>query len=535
MTGENEVTEAAGQTMWSLLEQRAAHDPTGTLLADESGRSLSAADCLRRAERVAAGLHALGVDAGTRVAWQLPTWVEAVLVSTALSRLAATQIPVIPILRRREVAHIVHETAADVLVHPHEQWRGFDYPELARAIAQEAGCALVPVGRNHAPESDPSRLPPPAREAKGEPRYIYYSSGTTAAPKGCLHTDISVQAMANGLVERYRITSEDCIPIPFAYAHIGGAIWTAAALRTGCRLLLLESFDRLESPRIIGAAGATLIGSALPFFQAYLQAQERNGATPLFPKLRSFVGGGAPKPPEIHFELKRVFGAGVLSGWGLTECTINTCSALGDSDEQLAHTEGRPSPGIDLRVVAPDGSVLPAGKEGELRVRGPQLMQGYVNPELNADAFDDAGYLRTGDLGFVDAEGFVHITGRSKDVIIRNAENISALEVENVLYRHPAVAEVALISIPDPRTGERACAVVVVKPGCAAPTVAELSAHCRAHDLSPHKHPEQVEVVAALPRNALGKVAKAELRARFVSPSTPPPVSPEGDETSTTR
>jgi non-ribosomal peptide synthetase component E (peptide arylation enzyme) len=164
-------------------------------------------------------------------------------------------------------------------------------------------------------------------------------------------------------------------------------------------------------------------------------------------------------------------------------------------------------------VVDFDGNVAPVGDEGELLVRGPQRCQGYVEAALDAEAFDADGFFRTGDLGRIDADGFVRITGRLKDIIIRNAENLSAQEIENVLVEHPAVADVAVIGLPDQRTGERACAVVVLASGHDSLTIPELAEHCLAKGLAKQKIPEQLEIVTALPRNPMGKVLKHVLRA----------------------
>jgi acyl-CoA synthetase (AMP-forming)/AMP-acid ligase II len=192
-----------------------------------------------------------------------------------------------------------------------------------------------------------------------------------------------------------------------------------------------------------------------------------------------------------------------VNAWGLTEFPVATSPALDDAPEVLDHTVGRPGPGVSVRVV-----------DGELRLKGPQCFLGYADPSLDADAFDGEGWLRTGDLGSIDADGNVRVTGRIKDAIIRNAENVSALEVENALATHPAVADVAVIGLPDPRTGERVCAVVVPASGESV-SLESLVQHCRSHGLSRYKHPERLVVVDALPRNQFGKVIKKDLRASF--------------------
>jgi acyl-CoA synthetase (AMP-forming)/AMP-acid ligase II len=195
---------------------------------------------------------------------------------------------------------------------------------------------------------------------------------------------------------------------------------------------------------------------------------------------------------------------GIANAWGLTEFPVATSPAFDSTPDLLDHTVGGPVSGVSVRVSS----------EGELLLKGPQCFLGYVDAGLDADAFDAEGWFRTGDLGTVDAEGNVRVTGRTKDAIIRNAENVSALDVEGVLATCPGVADVAVIGVPDERTGERVCAVVVPSPD-AAVTLAALVEHCVAAKLARYKHPERMELVDGLPRNALGKVLKKELRATF--------------------
>jgi cyclohexanecarboxylate-CoA ligase len=195
---------------------------------------------------------------------------------------------------------------------------------------------------------------------------------------------------------------------------------------------------------------------------------------------------------------------GIANAWGLTEFPVATSPAFDAAPDLLDHTVGKPVPGVSVRVAG----------DGELLLKGPQCFLGYVDAQLDADAFDAEGWFRTGDLGTVDAEGNVRVTGRTKDAIIRNAENVSALEVEGVLATCPGVADVAVIGVPDRITGERVCAVVVPS-GDAAVTLQTLVEHCLAAKLARYKHPERMELLDGLPRNALGKVLKKELRTTF--------------------
>ncbi len=513
-------------TFWSLVEQRATATPDRLMLADERGRSLTYGQYRAAALRTAVALAAMGVEPGTPVSWQLPTVVEAAVLIAALSRLGAVQNPLVPILRHRDVEFIVSQTGTDLLIVP-GTWRSFDYEGMARQVAESTGCRVLVTGHPDLaargdlglPEAQGDGPLPAADDAGGTPpvRWIFYSSGTTGNPKGACHTDGSIMNSANGMVARLGMGPDDRYPLVFPIAHIGGANVLSFAMETGCPLILVEQFDMQRTPLDLARQEPTFLGSTVPFFHAYLDAQRR--AAPgrlLYPRLRALLGGGAPKPPDLHYEVKEVLQCvGIISSWGLTEFPMVTYCSADDDDEQLALTEGRVSPGVELRTVAADGSDCPPGVEGEMRVRGPQLFLGYLDASLNQDALDELGFFRTGDLGVVGPEGHVRITGRSKDVIIRNAENISAREVEEVLLTHPRVRDVAVIGVPDPRTGERCCAVVELLDPHTAFGLAEVAEHCRDAGLTTQKIPERLEIIDVLPRNAMGKIAKQDLRARF--------------------
>jgi acyl-CoA synthetase (AMP-forming)/AMP-acid ligase II len=247
---------------------------------------------------------------------------------------------------------------------------------------------------------------------------------------------------------------------------------------------------------------------------AYLAAQRQLPAGErLLPDVRIFNGGGAPKPVTLHAEMMQAFAAPLIGGWGLTESPINTMVHVDDPDDKKAATDGRPCPGVSLRVVMDDRECGP-DEEGELRVKGPQVFLGYLDALLDADAFDDDGWFRTGDLGVIDEDGFVSITGRLKDIIIRKGENISAKEIEDLLHGHPKVADVAVIGVPDDASGEHACAVVVTA-GDTPIDFGEMTDYLVRANLSRHKLPEQLEFVDVLPRNPTGKVLKKDLRVQF--------------------
>jgi acyl-CoA synthetase (AMP-forming)/AMP-acid ligase II len=304
--------------------------------------------------------------------------------------------------------------------------------------------------------------------------------------------------------------------LAFPIAHVGGPINLLASFISGAALILIENFDPPRAVETLRRGGVSMAGSGTAFHLGYLDVQRQHPHTPIFPRLRCCPGGGAPKPPGLHREVKEELGgAGILSGWGLTEAPVLTMGRPNDPDEKLSLTEGRPLAGVEVRVVSPEGVAVADGEVGELRVRGPQTMQGYVDPSLDAAAFDEGGFIRTGDLGTVDDQGFVTITGRLKDVVIRNGENIWAAEVEELIHLHPAVVDAVVVGLPDERTGERLCAVIELRAGHDPFDVTSLAVHLEANGLRRQAWPERVENMSVLPRTIAGKVDKPDLQERF--------------------
>lgn len=509
-----------GTTFWGLVEAAADAHPDRVVLVDDYDRSLTSAQLRDAANATAAALQDRGVAAGSRVSWQLPTSLETMVVMVALARLGAVQNPILPIWRESEVRFVTTQFGSEYLVVP-GVWRDYDHVALAERLAAGHPMQVITVDhgapgadRLRLPEGDPATLPPAPASATA-PRWIYYSSGTTAAPKGVRHCDRSVIAGSAGVVTMVGASSSDVNPIAFPVSHIGGAAMLAAGLRTGMRLVLFDAFDPVTTPAAVARHGATLLGTATPFFVAFMAAQRQHGPQPLFPRLRGCVGGGAPITAELGRQVRQTFGvAGVANAWGLTEFPVATSPSPDGDPEVLDTTVGRPVPGVSVRVVDDNEREVAPGQEGELRLKGPQCFLGYVDGALDAQAFDADGWFRTGDQGRIDPDGNVIVTGRIKDAIIRNAENISAAEIEEVLVTHPGIADVAVIGVPDARTGERVCAVVVAAPETEI-TLPLLAEHCGAHGLSRYKTPERLELVDELPRNLTGKVLKAQLRSRF--------------------
>ncbi|MFA5885076.1 MAG: AMP-binding protein [Acidimicrobiia bacterium] len=508
------------RTLWELVDRRAAATPDRTLLSDEHGRHLTCAELRDAVERCAAGLFDLGIRAGTTVSWQLPTRFETVVLSCALARLGAVQNPVIPIYGAREVGAMLAQAASEWFVVP-SAWRGVDYAAMAGELcaATEHGCTPLVVdariGEPGFPAGDPADLPPPPAPADDpadeEVRWIYTTSGTTSLPKGVLHTDATLIAGGTGLGVALEPLDDDVVVFPVPFAHIGGPDGLVVFLTWGVHAVLMEMFVPALAVALMREHGAAYTGGATAMYQALLAEQRAHPDAPLAPTLRHLMGGGGPKPPELFFEVQREMGVRIIHGYGMTECPMIANGSPSDTDEQLAYTDGKPVRGAEVRIVRDDGSTAAPDEQGAVRVRGPMLFRGYLDPAQTAEAFDADGFFATGDLGVLRADGHVMVTGRTKDVIIRKGENIGAQEVESVLYEHPSVGAVAVIGLPDAERGERVCAVVELVDGAAPLTLADVQAHCRAAGLSQRKWPEQLEIVDEMPRNPTMKILKFKL------------------------
>lgn len=502
--------------LWALIEARAAVSPDAVFLVGEGNLHLTFAGYRDRAERVAAALASRGVGSGTPVSWMLPTSVEAIVLCGALARLGVIQNPVLPIYRERETRFVLGQTGARALFVP-PKFRGFDYGSMARTLAAESPhLDVYEIGE--LPEADPAELPPPPADTEARTtRWVFYTSGTTADPKGARHTDAALIATHAGMARALDLRADSRVALVFPVTHVGGVGWLIASFLSGCTHIVVPAFVPDATIPLLARHGVTHAGAGTAFHQAYLAAQRAQPDTPVFPEVVAFPGGGAPKPPELHFDIQRELGGvGIVSGYGLTECPIVAMGRVSDPPEQLAHSEGRRNPATaEIRIVGADEAECAPGEEGEIRVRGPQLFKGYLDADLDAAAFDAQGFLRTGDLGSLDAQGYLRVTGRLKDVIIRKGENISAKEVEDLLYQHPQVEDVAVIGLPDPALGERCCAVVA----CSGEVLGfdAMVRFLKDAGLMMQKIPEQLEIVDRVPRNPAGKLEKQALRERFGS------------------
>jgi cyclohexanecarboxylate-CoA ligase len=484
----------------------------------DAAHRLRFADWDRLAAAAARGLLGLGVRPGDVVAYQLPNWWEAAVVFLAAARVGAVVNPVLPMFRERELAFILRQSGASVLVIPGE-FRGCDYPALVASVRDEAPqLRTVVVTRADAPPGSVAfdallgaGGAPPAGDVDADALLmLMYTSGTTADPKGVLHTHNTLLAEVRSLERMHAFSPADRTLMPSPLTHISGvihAILTPAVLGTSA--VLMEHWDADAGLALIAAEGVTYMVGAPTFLEDLSERAPAGGTS-----LRLFSCGGAAVSPALIRRARAALGCVAKRVYGSTEFPTITTTDAADAETMGIESEGRVIAPAELRIVDDAGRPLPAGAEGEVQARGPECCVGYADAALNADAFTADGWFRTGDLGTVDAAGYLRITGRLKEIVIRKGEKFSLGEIEAAVARHPAVAEAAVVALPDARRGERACAVVILRPGGVL-TLADLAAFLQSAGLARQKVPEQLEIVAALPRTDSGKVHRAALRDRF--------------------
>jgi acyl-CoA synthetase (AMP-forming)/AMP-acid ligase II len=513
-------------SLWEMLATRVARSPDRIFMIEgrrDGGRRYTYRDLAERATRMAAALARLGVRRGDAVSWQLPNWFEGAALAAAIDRLGAVSNPIITIYREREVGFVCRQARSRVLVVPGVV-RGVDHREIARAVRAAAPDLEHVLTVRAEPDAGMQSLealeapdaPPPTPPGPHDVSMLFYTSGTTADPKGVLHTPSTLGAVIRFHAELMRPTPDDRSILQFPLTHIGGVVmFVMLPIAHGSSTVFMDGFDPELALDVIEAEHVTSAGGPPAILQAMFAAKNFSPA-----KVRSIRGSGsgaADVSPELMRETRdRLGGAIVHRSYGLTECPMFTSGAPGDPEEKRFATDGRPVPGGVARVVDEAGRPVGANVEGEIEAYGPQLCVGYLDPALNA-VFTPDGFLRTGDLAVVDEGGYVRITGRRKDIIIRKGENLSAKGIEDDLAAHPKVVDVAVVGVPDAQSGERVCACVVLRPGATPLTLAEVRTFMEARGVMRQKIPEQLEVMAELPRNATGKVRKDVLRKQLGS------------------
>ncbi|HMJ37841.1 MAG TPA: AMP-binding protein [Baekduia sp.] len=496
---------------WAL-DQAAEARPDGEAVVLASER-VTFGELRARADAIAEQLVGAGVGAGDVVTWTLPNGIDAVATAAAIWRIGAVSAPVVTIYRHHELEFIVGELRPAALIASGDV-RGRDLcAELDEACA---AAGVLPRARvcthgevdGWAPRALAPRAPLPGDVRPGGPEdvcLVLYTSGTTAKPKGVMHCSRALVQEVASMQHAWGLTFRDTMLMASPLTHITGMLQgLLVPCMVGARSVLMDRWDPDSCVELIERERATYMAGATPFLSGILQAFRARGVTR--PALRQYCCGGAAVPPALVEEADAL-GIAAYRCWGMTELPTTTLASERDPLARRARYDGRAAAGVQIEAVDADRRPLPAGEEGELRVRGPEQMLGYVDAERTAEAVDEAGWFYTGDLGIIDDERWVRITGRLKDIINRGGEKFSAREVEDLLIAHPSVGEVAVVALPDERLGELACAVIVAEADLRVDTEA-LTAFLRAQRIATQKLPERYEIVAALPRTASGKVQK---------------------------
>jgi cyclohexanecarboxylate-CoA ligase len=445
------------------------------------------------------------IPIGSVVSFMLPNWHEAAVIYLAATLAGMVVNPILPSLRDHELHFILNDANTRMIFVPSVFGRHDFASMLTRVVGQMESPPEVVVVRDGA--SLPEPCAPTVELPTLDPdavRMILYTSGTTGRPKGVLHSHNSMHALITQLRDHWQVQPGDRFLVPSPIAHIGGSIYAfECPLLLGTSAVLMDRWDADTAVRLIHENQCTHIAGATPFLEHLLAAAERAGTR--LPELKLFVCGGASVSPSlIRWAADYFERAAVTRVYGSTEVPVTTVGAPLDPDH-AADTDGRAGfATIDLR-----------GASGEIHARGPQMLVGYLHPDDEAESFDAEGYFRTGDLARWVDDGYLVVTGRAKDVIIRNGENIAPKEIEDILIDHPGIAEIAVVGLPDPRTGERACAVIVPTDQ-PRPDVASLRSFLQAHGVATFKSPEQVVIWEQLPRNDAGKVLKHQIQAALM-------------------
>ncbi|MBX3597707.1 MAG: AMP-binding protein [Rhizobiaceae bacterium] len=509
----------ADKTIVDYAREIMAGDPERVLVIDRD-KPFTVSQLMAEAERFASALVKRGYRPGDTISFQLPNWYESIVISLAATMAGLIVNPLVPIYRDMEVGFMLRDCRSRMIIIP-ASFRKYDYVEMMRRLMPTLEKPVdVVVLRGDAgeflayedllaegevladlPGSDPDAL-----------KIIMYTSGTTGRAKGVLHSHNSIQAE-----NRMRLTHLDLKPgevmfNPSPVTHVTGALYSLMLPFTcGITTVMLDvweaglALDMMRRHKVNGIVAATI------FLQGLVDEAKARGET--LPDLRFFLCGGAQVPPDLIREAARVFPNCIPSRiYGSTEVPCITAGVNDRSNLELgASTDGQVWMADAKIVDVATGETLPKGEEGEIVARAPQMFLGYAHTADNEDAFDSEGYFKMGDLGRFVADDFIVVTGRKKDLIIRAGENISPKEIEDILFNHPAIADIAIVAMPNARTGEAACAFVIPREGQSI-DLDEIKRYLIGVGTAMQKIPERLELVSDLPRTSVGKVRKDILR-----------------------
>ncbi|MBS0466328.1 MAG: cyclohexanecarboxylate-CoA ligase, partial [Proteobacteria bacterium] len=454
-------------------------------------------------------------------------WWQFTLTYLACSRIGAVMNPLMHIFRERELSFMLRHGEAKVMIVP-KTFRGFDFEQMVTALQPSLPDLkhVIAIGGQGA-NSFEALLGGPEWEKAADARDILtrnrpgpddvtqliYTSGTTGEPKGVMHSANTLFSNIVPYAERLHLGADDVVLMASPMAHQTGFMYglmMPVLLQTAA--VLQDIWEPKKAIALIQAERVSFTMASTPFLTdlARTVAEDVQAGGQGVPTLRIFLCAGAPIPGPLVEQARATLGAKVVSAWGMSENGAVTLTRPEDDDERSVHTDGCPLPGVEIKVVDVDGNALPPDASGRLLLRACSNFGGYLKrPQLNGT--DEGDWFDTGDLAYIDARGYVRITGRSKDVIIRGGENIPVMEIESLLYKHPAIAMAAIVAYPDERLGERACAIVVPRPGQSIdlPSIVEF---LKAQKVALQYIPEKLVLKDAMPATPSGKIQKFKLR-----------------------
>ena len=528
------------------LDDAVRSAPDRVAIVDGSGHggesvTLSYRSLARQVNRIAAGLVSLGVRQNDVVAYQLPNCWQFTALSLACVRIGAVANPLMPIFRHRELAFMLSHAEAKVVVVP-RRFRGFDYPAMMAELREQLP-ALEHVlvvggdgaqafearllreetdGSADAGDEDPGQGFAARRPGPNDVTELQYTSGTTGEPKGVMHTANTLVGTILPFIGRLGLGSRDVVLMASPMAHQTGFLYgLMMPIMLGAKAVLQDVWSAERALSLIQEQRVTFTMAATPFL-ADLTESPALGSYDLA-SLRIFLTAGAPIPRVLVRQATERLRVHVVSAWGMTENGAVTTTKLDDPPERTFATDGCCLAGMTVRVVDDGGRPLPPGGEGRLQVRGAFNFVGYLK-RPQAYAVDAGGWFETGDRARMDEQGYIRITGRDKDIIIRGGENVPVVEVEQMLYRHPAIQDAAIVAMPDERLVERACAYVVPREGQTL-TFDELIAYLAGQRMAKPYLPERLVLIEEMPRTPSGKIQKFRLRemARNLGPESHDP------------
>jgi long-chain acyl-CoA synthetase len=500
-----------------MLREAARKFPAKPALLFDGGQ-LAYAELDAASDRFAAGLAAHGLRPGDAVALQLPNVPQFVVAYFGILKAGCVAVPMNVLFKSGEVSYILRDCGARMLV----TWAG-SADEAAKGAADAGLQDVVVLNTAGLPTSQVGRpfeqllatavlgRPPLHQTDPGDTAVIVYTAGTTGRPKGAELTHFQLLMNADTPGRLFGIRDDDVVLVVLPLFHVFGLCSILnLCVRFGATMSLVPRFDATKALEVMQRDRVTVFEGVPTMYIALLNHAQRSSYD--LSALRVCVSGGAPIPAEVIDEFERELGVVILEGYGLSE-TASTTTFNVSAEDRRVYSVGRPIYGVDVEIWDTTGQLLPSGREhiGEIVVRGVNVMKGYHGqPEATALAMA-GGFFHTGDLGYVDEDGFLFVVDRKKELIIRGGYNVYPREVEDVLYTHPAVAEAAVIGVPDERLGQEVTAFVALRPGKTA-TEAELIEHVRER-IASYKYPRSVQFREHLPMNATGKILKRELTA----------------------